>query len=62
MKITSSKTSVQGILRIIEASVVLHNYLIEEHDDMHDDWRYDSDISDVDDALCEDDELNNLVP
>ena len=62
MKITSSKTSVQCILRIIEASVVLHNYLIEEHDDMLDDWRDDSDISEVDDELSEGDQLRNLVP
>ena len=62
MKITSSKMSEQCILRIIEASVVLHNYLIEEHNAVLDDWRDDSDISDVDDALSDDDELNNLVP
>ena len=36
MKITSSKTSVQCILRIMEASVVLHNYLKEEHDVLDD--------------------------
>ena len=42
--------------------VVLHNYLIEEHDDVLEDWRDDSDISDVGDALSDDDELNNVVP
>ena len=62
MRITSSKTSIQHILRIIEALVVLHNYFIEEHDYMLEDWRDDSDISDVDDALSDDDELNNAVP
>ena len=61
MKITSSKTSVQCILTHIEASIVLHNYLIEEHDNVLEDWRDDSDISDVDDALSDDDELNNVV-
>ena len=61
MKITSSKMSVQHILRIIEASVVLHNYLIEEHDGVLEDWRDDSDISDGDDALSDDDELNNVA-
>ena len=54
--------SIQCFLRIIEVSVVLHNYLIEEHDDVHEDWRDDSDISDVDDALSNDDELSNVVP
>ena len=62
MKITSAKMSIQCILRIIEVSVVLHNYLIEEHDDVHEDWRDDSDISDVDDALSNDDELSNVDP
>ena len=62
MRITSSKTSIQHILRIIEALVVLHNYFIEEHDYMLEDCRDDSDISDVDDALSDDDELNNAVP
>ena len=49
-------------MKIIEVSVVLYNYLIEEHDDVAEDWRDDSDISDVDDALSDDDELNNAVP
>ena len=61
MKITSSKTSVQCIFRIIEACVVLHNYLIEENDNVLDDWRDDFDISDVDDTLSDNDELNNPV-
>ena len=62
MRITSSKTSVQCILRMIEACVELHNYLIEENDDLLDDWRYNSDISDVNEALSEDDKVKNLVP
>ena len=44
-----------------EASVVLHNYLIEEHDDVLEDWRDDSDISDVDDGRSDDNKLNNAV-
>ena len=48
--------------KVIEASVVLHNYLIEEHDNVPEDWRDDSHISDVDDALSDDDELNNAIP
>ena len=44
---------------MIEAYVVLHNYLIEENNDVLDDRRDDSDISDVDEASHE---LNNLVP
>ena len=59
MEITSSEMSEQHILRIIEASVVLHNYLIKEHDDVLDDWRDASNVSEVDDAISEDDELNN---
>ena len=62
MKITSSKVSVQHIIRIIEACEVLHNHLIEQNDDVLDDWRDDSDISDVNEVLHEDDELNNVVP
>ena len=46
----------------VEASVVSHNYLIEEHDNVLVNWRDDSDISGVDDALSEDDKFNNLVP
>ena len=61
LKITSSKTSIQCILKIIEESVVLYNYLIEEHDNVPEDWRDDSDISDVDKALSDDDELDNVV-
>ena len=49
-------------LRVIEAWVVLHNYLIEQYDDVLDDWRDDSDIFDVDEAHSEDDELNNPDP
>ena len=52
--------SVRQILRIIEACVVLHNYLIEENDDVLDDWRDTSDVSDVNEALSEGEELNNL--
>ena len=62
MKMTSSNTSVQHILRIIELSALLHNYLIEEHDDLLDNWRDDDDISDMDNALSEDIRLNNPVP
>ena len=45
---------------MIEACVVLHNYLIE--DKVLDDWSDNSDISDVDEAPSQDDELNSLVP
>ena len=38
-----------------------HN-LNEINDDVLNDWRDDSDISDVDEACSEDDELNNPVP
>ena len=47
---------------MIEICVVLHNYVIEENDDVLNDRRDDSDVSDVDEALSEGDELNNPVP
>ena len=62
MKHTSSKMSVQHIIRMIEACEVLHNYLIEENNDVQDNWRDDSDISGVNEALSEDYGLNNPFP
>jgi hypothetical protein len=59
MKIKDDNTSLLQILQVIKATVILHNFLIEENDNFEDSW-YDLDgVSDVDDADIEGgDELN----
>jgi hypothetical protein len=61
MKITNDPNSMRQILRVIKVTIILHNFLIEEHDEFEDSWKHFEDASDIDEAEEEDylhDELN----
>jgi hypothetical protein len=64
--ITEDKRSLLRILRLIDATIILHNILIEFGEDDITDWIDFDDFSDLDDALRapyeEGDELNKAVP
>lgn len=58
MKIKKDRKYLVAILRVIKATVILHNFLIEENDAFEDSW-YDLDeVSDIDEGEDENDELN----
>ena len=61
MPITEDKKSLRNILQIMDATVILHNYLIERGDTIPDSWIDDDDTSSVGDALSETDELNRSL-
>jgi len=61
MPITEDKKSLLNILQIMDATVILHNYLIERGDTIPDSWIDDDDASSVGDALSETDELNRAL-
>lgn len=52
MLITNDKTSLERILRYIDATVVLHNMIIEFGEDLDEDnpWNVNENLSDIDDA------------
>jgi hypothetical protein len=60
--ITDDKKSLKRILRLIEATVILHNMLIEFGEEEKDDWIDEDDISDIDEYYDSDDEINRAVP
>jgi hypothetical protein len=58
MVVTKHKNSMRRILRVIDCCILLHNLLIDEHDDVPDEWYDDEDVIDDDgmqqemDLLC----------
>ena len=62
--ITEDPGSLDKICQYIEATVILHNFLIEENNvGLPAGWKYESDkASDVGDCLSETDELNMPLP
>jgi DDE superfamily endonuclease len=64
--ITDDKRSLKNILRLLDASVILHNMLIAFGEEDKDDWIDLDDFSDMDDAARapyeDDDELNVAIP
>jgi hypothetical protein len=64
--ITEDFKSLKRNLQIIDATIILHNMLIEFGEEEPEDWIEFDDISDMDEAACapydEDDELNEAVP
>ena len=64
--ITEDKHSLRKILQLIDATVILHNMLIEFGEEDHEEWIDFDDFSDMDEAARapyeEDDELNNAIP
>jgi DDE superfamily endonuclease len=66
MQITEEKKSIRHILQLIDASVILHNILIEWGEAEEDKWIDFDDFSDLDDAMRvpyeEGDELNQGIP
>jgi DDE superfamily endonuclease len=66
MIITEDTESLRKILQLIDASVILHNILIEWGEDGEESWIDFDDFSDMDDAFRvpyqQDDELNQAIP
>jgi hypothetical protein len=64
--ISEEKSSLQEILRLIDASVILHNMLLCFGEEERDDWIDLDDFSDMDDATqapyLQGDELNSAIP
>jgi hypothetical protein len=64
--ITEDIKSLKRILQIIDATIILHNMLIEFGEEDPEDWIDFEVFSDMDEAACspydEDDELNEAVP
>ncbi len=50
LSITNNKNSIQKILELIEATILLHNMLIDYDEDDKDDWIDCDDFSEIDDA------------
>ena len=62
MKVTDDPKSMRRILRLIDATVILHNMLIEFREEEDADWINDDDKSVHYDLLRgPNDELNNLI-
>ena len=57
MKHSTQKQDLSSILEVIDACVILHNFLIEQNEEIPDDWMNDE-ASDIGDALSDMDELN----
>jgi hypothetical protein len=64
--ITEDIKSLKRILQVIDATIILHNMLVQFGEEEPDDWIDFDDFSDMDEAACapydEDDELNEAVP
>jgi hypothetical protein len=61
MPITDDKRTLRNILQFMDATVILHNYLIECADSIPNSWMDDDDASAVGDAITETDELNRSL-
>jgi hypothetical protein len=63
---TEDIKSLKRILQVIDATIILHNILVEFGKQEPDDWIDFDDFSDMDEAACapydENDELNDAVP
>ena len=57
MKQSTQKHDLSSILEVIDACVILHNFLIEQNEEILDEWMNDE-ASDVSDAMSDTDELN----
>ena len=67
LQLTEEKRSIKNILKLVDATVILHNLLIEIREEERKDWIDEDDFSDVDDAdrapdLDGDDILNQGIP
>eukprot|EP00980_Cylindrotheca_fusiformis_P027095 scaffold18779_cov93-Cylindrotheca_fusiformis.AAC.1 len=66
MKIKEDKKYLRSILRMLDATIVLHNILIEFGEEEKEDWIDDDDFSDIDEAdrapYEEGDALNTAIP
>jgi hypothetical protein len=64
--ITEDIKSLKGVLQVIDATIILHNMLLEFGEEEPEDWIDFDDFSGMDEAACapygEDDELNEAVP
>ena len=65
--LTEDPSSMRRILETIDCCVILHNLMIEQHDEIPDDWRDDDEFSDIDDderapPIDDEHELNVAVP
>ena len=57
MKQSTQKHDISSILEVVDACVILHNFLIEQNEEILDEWMNDE-ASDVSDAMSDMDELN----
>ena len=57
MKQSTQKHDLSSILEVIDSCVILHNFLIEQNEEILDDWMNDE-ASDIGDAMSDMDELN----
>ena len=57
MKQSIQKQDLSSILEVINACVILHNLLIEQNEEIPDDWMNDE-ASDISHAMSDTDELN----
>ena len=57
MKQSTPKQDLSSILEVINACVILHNFLIEQNEEIPDNWMNDE-ASDISDAMTDTDELN----
>ena len=57
MKQSTQKQDLSSILEVIDACVILHNFLIEQNEEIPDDWM-NEEASDIGDAMSDIDELN----
>ena len=64
IKITKDKNSIRRILQLIDATVILHNMLIEFGEDEKEDWIDFDDFSEIamQSPYEENDELNRAIP
>ena len=59
--ITSSDASHEAILKLIEASIVLHNFLISENDEIPEEWVADNEEDEYESPISDMDEVNQPV-
>ena len=57
MKQSTQKQDLSSILEVIDACVILHNFLIEQNEEIPDNWM-NHEASDISDAISDMDELN----
>ena len=60
MKQSTQEEDLSHILEVMDTCIILHNVLIEQNEDIPNDWM-DDEASDVNDALSETDKLNQPI-